>query len=178
VELFNGSNQAVNIGGWFLHYGAATLSGWQTRMTLPSGAVIPARGYYLVTSAPGSASYTGTAAGDAVHTSALAFSGTGGHVRLVLPGGAPSTPVGSPLEADRVGYGSADTAEGTAAPLPGWASNGSGSLERKATATSTAASMASGPDSLAGNNYDSQNNAADFVSRTTREPQNRISPPE
>ncbi|GMU63418.1 MAG: hypothetical protein AMXMBFR34_51810 [Myxococcaceae bacterium] len=173
VELFNGSNQPVNVGGWFLHYGAATLNTWQTKLTLPSGAVIPARGFYLVTSAAGT--YTGAVAGDAAHSGSLGFAAAGGHVRLMLPGSAPSTPVGSPLEADRVGYGTANTPEGTAAP----AVSGGASLERKANASSTAASMAAGgADVAAGNNQDSQNNAADFVVRTAREPQNRTSAPE
>jgi hypothetical protein len=173
VELFNGSDQPVNVGGWFLHYGAAMLNTWQTKLTLPTGAVIPARGFYLITSAAGA--YTGPVPGDAAHASALGFAAAGGHVRLMLPGAAPSTPVGHALESDRVGYGTANTPEGTAAPAP----SSGGSIERKANASSTAASMAAGgTDAAAGNNHDSQDNGADFVVRTVREPQNRVSMPE
>lgn len=181
VELFNGSNQPVNVGGWFLHYGAASLGSWQTKVTLPAGAVIPPRGFYLVTSAPGAAGYSGAAAGDAVHASSLSFAAAAGHVRLVLPGGVPSTPAGSPLVADLVGWGAtAAGPEGSPAPLPGWDTGDKlPSLERKANAASSAASLSpGGADAAAGNNRDSQDNAADFVVRPARQPQNRLSAPE
>lgn len=181
VELFNGSNQAVNVGGWFLQYNSAALSGWQTKLTLPSGAVIPARGFYLVTSAPGATGYGSAVPGDAVHASSLSLAAAAGHVRLVLPGGAPSTPAGSPLVSDLVGYGSAATGpEGMPAPKGTWDTGDLlGSIERKANAASTAASMsAGGADAAAGNNRDSQDNGADFVARPARDPQNRQSTPE
>jgi hypothetical protein len=51
------------------------------------------------------------------------------------------------------------------------------SLERKAVDTSTAVSMASGgTDALKGNGQDTGNNNADFVLRTSPDPQNSSSP--
>lgn len=180
VELFNGSAQPVPVGGWLLQYGAASLSGWVTKVTLPVGAEIPARGFYLVTSAPGATGYGGGAPGDVAHPTALSFAAQG-HVRLVLPGGAASTPATSPLVADLVGYGSTAVGpEGTPAPKGTWDTGDLlGSIERKASAASTAASMSpGGADATAGNNRDSQDNGADFVARPARQPQNRQSPPE
>jgi hypothetical protein len=111
----------------------------------------------------------------------LSLASAAGHVRLVLPGGGPSTPANSPLVADLVGYGStAAGPEGTPAPKGDWDTGDRlGSIERKANATSTAASMSpGGPDEASGNNHDSQDNGADFVARPVRAPQNRLSPPE
>ena len=51
IELFNDSGSSVSIGGWSLQYGGSTnTSGFQTNnvFQLPSGAVIPACGYFLV----------------------------------------------------------------------------------------------------------------------------------
>ncbi len=178
VELFNGSNQTVSVAGWFVEYGPAPLSSWQTKATLPAGATIPAHGFYLVTS-PAPASYTGSAAPDFQTVNSISMAAADGHVRLLLPGGSSSTPATSPLVADTVGYGGAANAPETApAGVPAWGSLGTGSLERKANASSTATSMTSGADATHGNNYDANNNSTDFVIRTTREPQNTASPPE
>jgi phosphodiesterase/alkaline phosphatase D-like protein/mono/diheme cytochrome c family protein len=52
VELFNSSSSPVNIGGWSLQYGSSTgstfgSSTWNT-VLIPSGATVPACGYYLI----------------------------------------------------------------------------------------------------------------------------------
>jgi hypothetical protein len=71
---------------------------------------------------------------------------------------------------DRVGYGTANQPEGTAAPAHPAAG---GSLERKARDTSTASTMgAGGADANAGNGWDTDDNSKDFVVRAVREPQN------
>ncbi len=177
VELYNGSDQPVPVGGWFLQYGAAPFTGWLSKLTLPTGATVPARGFYLATSA--GASYTGAAPADATPTGAFNFAGTDGHVRLLLPGGSTGTANTSPLVADIVGWGAQANAAETAPTAAGaWTANGTGSIERKANASSTPASMTTGADAAAGNNRDSGDNAADFVARPARQPQNRQSTPE
>ncbi|MFN7886156.1 MAG: lamin tail domain-containing protein [Phycisphaerae bacterium] len=50
VELFNAGTSAVDISGWRLQYASATgnFSSSNNRVTLPAGATIQAKGYYLV----------------------------------------------------------------------------------------------------------------------------------
>ncbi len=184
VELYNPGPSPVAIGGWKLQYRSATGTTYsQTAATIPTGKSIAPHGYFLVASGSGTG-YVGSVAADFAPTSTLSFAATGGHVRLAMPGlgSALTLPDGGvdPLSADVLGWGNAAGPEGTAAPVAGWASNASGSLERKARAASTAMSMESmsGADRTAGNGYDSNDNAADFVTRTTREPQNAMSPTE
>jgi hypothetical protein len=75
---------------------------------------------------------------------------------------------------DTVGYGTGDSAEGSAPLTPVHAAGSS--FERKALSTSDATSMsAGGADELKGNGYDTNNNKNDFVTRTTRDPQNASS---
>jgi hypothetical protein len=166
----------VNVGGWFLQYGPAPFTSWSTRATLPTGATIPAHGFYLVSSPAGATSYTGPAA-NLQTASAMGLAATDGHVRLLLPGGTSATLATSPLVSDLVGYGAAANVPETApAPLPTWSSGQS--LERKASATSTATSMSTGADALKGNGLDTNDNATDFVVRPTRQPQSTNSPAE
>ena len=74
---------------------------------------------------------------------------------------------------DLVGYGTASSYEGTGqAPQP----PDGGSLERKAINSSTSSSMASdGAHYTWGNGEDTNNNSADFITKTTPEPQNTSS---
>jgi hypothetical protein len=180
VELYNGSARAVSVGGWFVQYAAAPNSSgaWINKATLPTGAQVPAHGFYLVTSPVGAAGYSGAARPDLQAAAALGLAAADGHVRLVLPGAQSSTPVGSALVADAVGWGaSANLAETAPALVPGWSTGQS--LERKALSTSTAASLASGgADANRGNNRDSNDNAADLIIRVVREPQTTSAPAE
>lgn len=184
VELYNPSLQSVSLAGWVLQYRAANGgAGWSALTLLPAGANIPARGYYLVTSTAGVSGYTGATSPDYEARGAtgspkvLQLGVTGGHVRLGLPGASSALANGDPAISDVLGWGPAMFPEGSPAPVGPWASNGAGSLERKASATSTSATM-SGSEASAGNGRDSNDNGADFVTRTTREPQNKLSTPE
>lgn len=111
----------------------------------------------------------------------MSLSGTAGHVRLGLPG--VTTAVSNPdggvdlLVADTVGYGTTAIGPETS-PIVGATFTTGDSVERKANAASTAASMASGSDAAAGNNRDSDNNGSDFVIRVARQPQTKLSTPE
>ncbi len=175
VELYNGGPQAVAVGGWKLQYRSASGTSYSTLETIPPNTSIPARGYFLFASGAG---YSGMALPDLVRTNsqdagaALSLSASGGHVRLALPGG--GTALADPQVVDLLGWGTAAGAEGNN-PAPAAAFQDGGSLERKANAGSTAASMEGGSDALSGNNRDSDDNGADFVLRRVREPQNRAS---
>ncbi|MFZ5441042.1 MAG: thrombospondin type 3 repeat-containing protein [Myxococcota bacterium] len=185
VELYNPSSQPVPVAGWVLQYRAATGTSWQVTTMLPAGASVPPRGFFLITSAVGATGYTGATAPDyearavsaPMGTKVLQFAAAGGNVRLGLPGASTSLANGDPAIADAVGFGTATFGEGSAAPVGAWASNGTGSIERKASALSTSATM-SGSEANAGNGRDSNDNSADFVTRATREPQNARSPAE
>ncbi|WP_375756342.1 lamin tail domain-containing protein [Corallococcus exercitus] len=173
IELYNPTDKDVTLTGWKLLYRtgntASTATNYTVLATLPT-ATIKAHGYYLV-----AADTYSTAAVPADHKwGGTDISGNTGNVRL---GTAEVTldPTVLTGVVDTVGFGTGRTVvEGAAAPTPG---GRGGSLERKARATSTAATMgAGGEDALAGNGHDSDNNASDFVPRTERQPQNSQSP--
>ena len=167
VELYNPTANPIAMGGWKLQYSAGTNgTTWGDRAVLPSNAVIPAHGFYLVVNQ----SYTGSTTAD--YSSGLWNSGTGmadasGHERLIDA---------SAVEVDKVGWGTAVNPEGSPAPAMTLATN---SVERKALATSTADSLFAGAHALLGNGQDTNNNAADFVLQTHgRNPQNSSNAPE
>ncbi len=191
VELYNGSAQDVPVSGWLLQYRATgATSTFGTIALLPAGAVVPSHGFYLISSGTTlAASYAGptpdfeakTCASCAVRALNLATSA--GHVRLALPGAQPTTPATDALISDTVAWGSAAT-QGEGAPVLAtpWGTSApyqAGSLERKANASSTSASMAAGgTDELKGNGQDTNVNANDVVTRATRQPQSRSAPAE
>ncbi|NTX59100.1 lamin tail domain-containing protein [Myxococcus sp. CA051A] len=169
VELHNPTNQDVDLSGWMLQYKSAAGSTYTGTFVIPAGKVIPAHGYFLLAHT----GYTGTGAlaADATWSGfdLSASTTAGGHVRI---GRNLTTP--SPIEVDKLGWGTANSPEGSAAgpfhPAAG------GSIERKALPTSTQATMAEGgSDASRGNGSDLNNNSADFVVRTGRQPQNSLS---
>lgn len=169
VELYNPTQSPVDLSGWVLQYRAAAGASYSTLHTFAANTTLPPRSYLLVTSN----GYTGSTARDANWGNA-GISGPGGHLRLGAPG-LPTTKAADAQAVDRVGWGTADGPEGTAAPAPGAGS----SLERKAFPSSDAASMsAGGPDADEGNGVDTENNQADFVVRPVPGPQNLASPSE
>ncbi len=160
VELYNPGDVAASLKGLQIQYRSASGSAWAN--VLPTGGVtdlsIPAKGFFLITS--GGSSYVGGPAGDFVATGALG---------LAAPGGTIQTITGT-TSLDVVGYGTASIFDGSG---PATGHTGTGSIERKAKVTSTAVSMASGgADELAGNSYDTNDNANDFIVKTARQPQN------
>lgn len=161
VELYNPTNASVNISGWKLEYRSASGTSYNPLITVPEGTVMPPKSYYLFVSS----TWTGTPAGDiSWNASGLADNG---NIRITTASGA---------AIDRVGFGSGNDPEGSAAPNHGEAANDN-SVERKASASSTAASMgAGGAEEFAGNGWDSDNNASDFVAQSGgRHPQNSAS---
>ncbi|NVJ20206.1 lamin tail domain-containing protein [Myxococcus sp. AM011] len=169
VELYNPTNQAVDLSGWMLQYKSATGTTYSGTFVIPAGKVIPAHGYFLLAHT----GYTGTGAlaADATWSGfdMSASTTAGGHVRI---GRDLTTP--SPIEVDKLGWGTANTPEGGASG-PSHPAAG-GSIERKALPTSTQATMAEGgSDASRGNGSDTDNNGADFVIRAARQPQNSAS---
>jgi phosphatidylserine/phosphatidylglycerophosphate/cardiolipin synthase-like enzyme/predicted extracellular nuclease len=167
VELYNPTSSAISLSGWKMQYSSATNGATYTdKTTLSAGASIPAHGFFLLAASLGQ--YTGTTTPDATFPSGLAA--VGGHVRFIDA---------SAVEVDRVGWGTAVAPEGGggfAAPAP----TTTASIERKASAGSTAASLATGgAEEFAGNGQDTNVNSSDFVLQTSgRKPQNTTNPPE
>ncbi|HPG31773.1 MAG TPA: lamin tail domain-containing protein, partial [bacterium] len=171
IEIYNKSEYKLNLKNVYIKYSAVATNpnsdgSGGSSLRLLGNSFINKKGYYLL----GSGSYTGT--GTAASDSSFAdgsLGATGGHVYIVYSGAI----------LDLLGYGDAAAyAEGSSpfatANIPDAASTGS--IERKANASSDAASMASGgTDEFSGNGYDSNDNAADFLARTARNPQNSIS---
>ena len=157
VELYNGGPTDVDISGWKLTYASATGSSGHTIVAFPAPTLVHAHGFYLVAlTAPGCMPDYGMGS--------LELSSAGGVVKLTT----------GAFTQDLVGYGTASIFEGgPAANPPSWTTSGA-SLERKAFVDSTASGMedSNGRDANRGNNRDSNNNTADFVVRSIREPQN------
>ncbi|RYD96592.1 MAG: ExeM/NucH family extracellular endonuclease, partial [Sphingobacteriales bacterium] len=156
IELYNPTSLPIVLTGWSVQYASATGTGaWQkTDLT----GTIPAKGFFLVQEAAGTGGSTALPTPDVTGT--LALSGTTGKVALVsnstaLSGQCPTAVI------DLVGWGTANCNEG-ASNAP--ATSNTTSIERKASSTSTAASLsAGGAEVLAGNGYDTDVNGSDFV---------------
>lgn len=168
-ELYNPTENPVSIGGWRLQYKSSAGSTWSDRAILPAGAQIAAHGYFLIANQ----AYSGAVTPD--YTSGLWPGTTGiadnGNMQLVDGGSA---------TVDKVGWGSTNDPEGgVAAPNHGTSANNN-SVERKADAGSSAATLATGgADHFAGNGEDTDVNGSDFVLQANgRDPQNAASSPE
>ncbi|WP_254614758.1 lamin tail domain-containing protein [Myxococcus sp. CA056] len=168
IELFNPTATAVDLSGWKVQYKSVAGDRYLSA-TLPAGATIQPRGFYLVVHPQ----YSGAVSGDASWGTAFSMSASangGGSLRIGTS--ALGLEVNDPATVDAFAYRAGNAPEGTAFPtIPAAA----GSFERKASISSTAATMENGSDATAGNGYDSQDNASDFILRTTRQPQNSSS---
>lgn len=174
VELYNPTSAAVSLGGWKLQYMSATGSSYGNKATLPQGASIAPRGYFLIAGS----GYTGTVAPDySLGLSSLSVAWASGHLRIGKPG--VGTAVTDANAVDTLAYGST-ASHPEKAPAPALSSSSDlRTFERKARASSSSASMeGAGSDASAGNGHDSDDNSADFLLRSAREPQNAQSPPE
>lgn len=170
VELYNPTSADIDISGWMIKYKSSTGSVASGNYTFASGKIVKSHGYFLI----GLAGTTGTFVTDADGTFDMSGSSTGGgHVALCRPGTTGLAVWQNQIVVDLVGWGTANMPEGTAAPSH--PATG-GSLERKAWATSTTATMATGGvDLISGNGYDTDNNSTDFVTRAVANPQNSTS---
>ncbi|MBO2008989.1 lamin tail domain-containing protein [Hymenobacter negativus] len=168
VELYNKTNVSLPLNGYSVQYNPASGGGAYAMVAL-GNVSIPANGHLLVQLGAGA---NGGPLPTPDVTGSLALAVGGGRIALVSNTTAlqDADPANAPGVVDFLGYGSsAATYEGSG-PALGMA--GLVSLERKARATSTSASLAAGGDDVdQGNGYDSNDNASDFVARTP-EPQN------
>lgn len=146
IELHNVSSGSVNLNGHSLIYRSAAGTSDVSLVTWTTSTVIPAGGYYLITSTPG---YDGTIAGDRTFTD-------GGSGRLAGAGGGIALRSGTTI-IDSVGFGTATNAfiEGTRTGAP--AANAS--QARKANGCT-----------------DTDNNANDFSTVNPSTPRNSSSP--
>ncbi|MCX2496154.1 lamin tail domain-containing protein [Pedobacter sp. PF22-3] len=166
IELYNPGNTAVDLTGWSVQYLNATGTGTWAKTDLTGS--IPAKSFYLVQEAIGAGGTVSLPTPDVIGT--LTLSGTTGKVILsnsnvLLTGANPSTTA----VIDKVGFGPTATGFETA-PTP--LISNTTSIERKASATSTAATLAvGGAEEFNGNGYDTDNNSTDFVV-TAPNPQN------
>jgi len=176
IELYNRRDYAVDLSNYSLQYSAGTgqVSNSSPASKLNLSGMIQANGYLLIANSDG---YDGASAADISYTTSnFDLSHVGGTVFLVNTQDALMFPQSGSIE-NRVAWGSVSGSgalypEGSAAPAP----VANGSLERKAFSDSTPSSMASGGiDATMGNSYTSDDNANDFISRTTAEPQNTSS---
>jgi hypothetical protein len=154
IELFNRSNQAVDITGWSVQYAASTGTTWQK--TELSGTLLPGQ-YYLIQEDSGGANGAALPAPDATGT--LALAATAGKVALVNNNTLIANGVGCPSGGglvDFVGYGGTATCFEGAAAAP---------------APSVTNAVLRGGDGCA----DTNNNAANFAATAPR-PRNRPAP--
>ncbi|MGH9971154.1 MAG: lamin tail domain-containing protein [Pyrinomonadaceae bacterium] len=147
VEIYNSSDDAVDIAGWKIR-GSSNSGTISTRMTINPGTILPARGHFLATNSGG---YSGPVPGDQAYASGIT---NDGGVALTLPDDAIVDQVGMSL-------GSAFKEGMHLAPLP---SDANQSYERR-------------PGGAAGGIQDSNDNFGDFQMLTPSDPQNLSSNP-
>jgi hypothetical protein len=159
IELYNPTNTNIDVTGWRLSKKSASASA--TEMDLVGdfpAKTINAHGYLLIAHTD----YDGTVVAEDITYSANSFAASN---TILLYDSAD-------VLVDKVGMGSANDKEGTAKSNP----SSPASIERKATSTSLASTMAvGGTEETAGNGEDTDNNSSDFVNRGVPQPQNGTS---
>ncbi len=174
VELYNPTGSGIDISGWSIQYLSSSRQPEDgsnfvlIKANISASTIITAYSFYLLTGA----SYDDATIPDQVGIT-FSFAGTGGHIVLVSNGDK-ITSYSDADVVDRIGYGSANYPEGSAASVPSWTISDE-SLERKAYSSSTQSSMASGADVNEGNSWDTDDNSYDFVVQTSRNAQNSLS---
>ena len=170
VELYNPTNAPVNVAGWSVQYASAT-GVFGNFKTYLSGIIQP-KSFFLIQESQGAGGTKDLPTPDAVGI--IAMSATQGKIALVSDTLTVSGPTGGSV-VDFIGYGAANTFEGSPTP----ALSNTTSAERKASATSTDVALApGGSEEKAGNGWDTNNNANDFVIQSVIVPQNSASPKE
>jgi hypothetical protein len=181
IELYNPTMSPVVLDGLHIQYKSATGAAYIEKLTLDAGP-LPPHQYYLIGSPGYSNNPANTVSADVSYVPNFAtgdFSGTAGHIRITDGGSLLDAGPTDPGVIDTLGYGStANQAEG-GAPATAPATNTTGSIERKANSDADAGTMLDGGiDEFGGHGQDTNNNAADFVVRPKRNPQNSQSPAE
>ncbi len=159
IELYNPTGESVNVSGWVLARKTAVATEHIEIAIIPSSTFILPYKYYLVAHED----YTGTVSADLTYSlTSLASNNT-----YYLKDSEGEV-------VDKIGLGTANDFEGTVKGNP----SAGASVERKANGESTTATMTTGVDQFAGNAWDTDNNANDFVNRSLPDPQNSQSPAE
>ena len=172
VELYNPTSSPVVMTDWSLQYQSATSTTAFSQRAFFSGTIQPKR-YFLIRLAQGTTGGTiPLLTPDASPSNPLALAQSAGKITLVSDTVAITNPT-DPTVVDFVGYGTANKFEGSGpAPAP----SNSTSIERKASTNSTASSLATGgTEAKAGNGWDMNDNANDFVAQSAITPQNSAS---
>ncbi|MFH2136606.1 MAG: lamin tail domain-containing protein [Patescibacteria group bacterium] len=163
VEIYNPTDSPVDVTGWRLS--RKTSGGTQSNLLTEFPALtIPAHDYLLIVSPEYNTTSHGEITGDVLYstTQHLATNNT-----ILLYSDAGITII------DKIGLGTATDKETATIPNP----ETNGSVERKSSEYSTIATLsAGGAEENSGNGYDSDNNANDFVTQPTSNPQNSSSP--
>lgn len=160
VELYNPTSSAVLMTDWKLR--KKTAGGSEYELADHLNGTIPAYGYYLIAHPE----YDGTTTPDATYSATGTNNILSGNNSVILYDESGINPM------DLVGMGEVKASESAATGAPG---NGK-SIERKANSESDTVTMApGGSDETAGNGQDSDNNQADFVTRSEPQPQNTSS---
>src|SRR4051794_65943 len=134
VELYNPTDQAVDLSGTSVQYRSASGTANPTGVTALSGS-IPAKGYFLVGEGTGT---SGAPVPSPAVSGSIQLSGSAGTVFLADPAGAfapppPGSLTGNPTVLDVVGYGTSNTFE----KAPASATSASTAVERVAAGTDT-----------------------------------------
>ena len=172
VELYNPTNAPISVDGWSVQYASAGGSFGNFKTYLAG--VIQPKSFFLVGEAAGAGGTRDLPTPDVV--GAIAMGGTAGKIVLAKDTLTVTSVTGSSV-VDFVGYGStASLFEGSgAAPTL----SNTTSAERKASASSSDVTLgAGGSEEKAGNGWDTNNNASDFVAQSNINPQNSASPKE
>ncbi len=173
VELYNPTGSPIVMTDWSLQYQSATSTTAFSLKAVFSGTIQPKR-YFLIRLAQGTTGgTTPLPTSDASPSNALALGQSAGKVVLVSDTVAITNPA-DPMVVDFVGYGTnANKFEGSGSADP---PSNTTSIERKASATSTAVSLATGgAEAKSGNGWDTNDNANDFVAQSAINPQNSTS---
>lgn len=153
VELYNPTNQAVDISGWKLT--RKTSGGTESNLASSLTGIIQSHGYYLIAHPDYSELSNPDFSYD--ENNSITSNNT-----VILYNNQNAV-------IDKVGFGSASDFEGSSETDP---ASGT-SRERKALQTSTSTTMGiGGDDEFQGNGEDTDNNSDDFVLRSTPQPQN------
>ncbi|MCX7779094.1 MAG: lamin tail domain-containing protein [Patescibacteria group bacterium] len=156
VELYNPTENIVDISGWKLQYwGGST---WTTKLTIPSGTKILPHRYYLMSS---SSQYFTTTVSDLTHNSYLALAdGTAGDPRGIRIITADNMVIDTIIYEADGGTDNSLAEGGKTAPAPNYRANTyNRSVERK-------------PGGESGNGQDTNINGHDFFVRDQRDPTN------
>ncbi len=161
VELYNPTDSTIDIAKWRLIRKSSTGGSTQNLVASLAGTIKP-KSYFLI-SHPNAVSSTNA---DVTYSSSASAMTTNNTITLFSDAGLTIV--------DKIGLGTAVESETSA-----FADNPEGgeSIVRKATATSTAQSLfTGGTEATQGNEFDTDNNATDFVLFTTSLPRNSSTP--